>query len=90
MKCKIIIKIFSPYAGTGRGMFGGDDAIIYWKCEAGITLKEVLKIPITNAARERALMLASQQVIALFFLLQYQHYLHVSVSLRECTIAVTV
>ncbi|XP_055888207.1 cilia and flagella-associated protein 47-like isoform X1 [Biomphalaria glabrata] len=48
-------------AGTGRGMFGGDDAIIYWKCEAGITLKEVLKIPITNAARERALMLASQQ-----------------------------
>ncbi|KAH9504693.1 Cilia- and flagella-associated protein 47 [Bulinus truncatus] len=48
-------------AGTGRGMFGGDDSVIYWKSEVGMTLKEVLQIPITNAARERALILASQQ-----------------------------
>ncbi|XP_048239518.1 cilia and flagella-associated protein 47-like isoform X3 [Haliotis rufescens] len=48
-------------AGSGRGMFGGDDRVIYWKCEAGQILKENLLIPVTNMAKERTLTLAAQQ-----------------------------
>ncbi|XP_059154686.1 cilia- and flagella-associated protein 47-like isoform X2 [Physella acuta] len=48
-------------AGNGRGMFGGDDSIIYWKCDAGVTLKETLHIPVSNISKERALIQASQQ-----------------------------
>lgn len=48
-------------AGTGKGLFGGDDRVVYWKCEAGQELQENLIIPYSNQARERALRLASQQ-----------------------------
>lgn len=44
-------------------MFGGDDTVIYWKCESGQMLKEVLLIPVTNMIKERALILAAQQVM---------------------------
>lgn len=50
--------------GTGKGLFGGDDRVVYWKCEAGQTLQENLCIPHSNTARDRALMLASQQVMS--------------------------
>lgn len=48
-------------AGTGRGLFGGDDRVVYWKCESGQTLKESIHVPITNKAKERALLMAAQQ-----------------------------
>ncbi|XP_035825915.1 cilia- and flagella-associated protein 47 [Aplysia californica] len=48
-------------AGSGRGTFGGDESIIYWKCESGQTLKESLLIPVTNMVKERALIIAAQQ-----------------------------
>ncbi|XP_071134806.1 cilia- and flagella-associated protein 47-like isoform X3 [Mytilus edulis] len=47
-------------AGTGRGLFGGDDSVVYWKCESGQTLQENIHVPITNKAREKALLMASQ------------------------------
>ncbi|KAK7478911.1 hypothetical protein BaRGS_00029892 [Batillaria attramentaria] len=46
---------------TGGGVFGGDENVVYWKCEAGQMLKEKLLIPVTNMAKERALILAAQQ-----------------------------
>lgn len=49
-------------SGTGRGLFGGDDRVVYWKCEAGQTLKESIHVPITNKVKERALLMAAQQV----------------------------
>ncbi|KAK3096977.1 hypothetical protein FSP39_005325 [Pinctada imbricata] len=48
-------------AGTGRGYFGGDERVVYWKCDAGQTLEENLLVPITNKAKERALLMAAQQ-----------------------------
>ncbi|XP_013416633.1 cilia- and flagella-associated protein 47 isoform X1 [Lingula anatina] len=48
-------------AGRGRGMFGGDDDVIYWKCEANQSLTETISVPVTNAAREKALVIAGQQ-----------------------------
>ncbi|XP_052240686.1 cilia- and flagella-associated protein 47-like isoform X3 [Dreissena polymorpha] len=48
-------------AGTGKGLFGGDERVVYWKCEAGQELQENLTVPYNNNSRERALMLASQQ-----------------------------
>ncbi|XP_053397416.1 cilia- and flagella-associated protein 47-like isoform X4 [Mercenaria mercenaria] len=48
-------------AGTGKGLFGGDERVVYWKCEAGQELQEYLTVPFTNQAREKALLLASQQ-----------------------------
>jgi len=49
-------------SGTGKGLFGGDERVVYWKCEAGQELQENLSIPFNNQAREKALLLASQQV----------------------------
>ena len=49
--------------GSGRGTFGGDESVIYWKCESGQTLKETLLIPVTNMVKERALIIAAQQVL---------------------------
>ncbi|XP_064627283.1 cilia- and flagella-associated protein 47-like isoform X2 [Lineus longissimus] len=48
-------------AGSGRGQYGGDDSIVYWKCEVNQTLDETINVPISNAVREKALLLASQQ-----------------------------
>jgi hypothetical protein len=39
-----------------------DENAVYWKCEANQLLQEKLLIPVTNNARERALILAAQQV----------------------------
>jgi hypothetical protein len=50
---------FNDTTGTGRGLFGGDDRIVYWKCEAGQTLQENLHVPTTNKAREKALLMAA-------------------------------
>lgn len=55
------ISLFYP-PGTGGGLFGGDDRVVYWKCESGQTLKESIHVPITNKAKERALLMAAQQV----------------------------
>jgi len=49
-------------AGTGKGLFGGDERVVYWKCEAGQELQENLTVPYKNEARESALILASRQV----------------------------
>lgn len=35
--------------------------MVYWKCEAGTELAEALLLPVTNAAKENALVLASHQ-----------------------------
>ncbi len=43
-------------------MFGGDDSIVYWRCECGQTLQEKLQIPVINRAREQALVIAAKQV----------------------------
>ncbi|XP_041462969.1 cilia- and flagella-associated protein 47-like isoform X1 [Lytechinus variegatus] len=48
-------------AGSGRGLYGGDDRIIYWRCDSNSILNEELMVPITNSARERALVIAAQQ-----------------------------
>ena len=60
MSLPLLISIH--YTGTGHGLFGGDERVVYWKCEAGQVLKENLTIPLNNKAREKALLLASQQV----------------------------
>ncbi|XP_022089961.1 cilia- and flagella-associated protein 47-like isoform X2 [Acanthaster planci] len=48
-------------AGNGRGVYGGDDRVIYWRCDSNTVLREELIIPTTNAAREKALVVAAQQ-----------------------------
>ncbi|XP_071954714.1 cilia- and flagella-associated protein 47-like isoform X2 [Antedon mediterranea] len=48
-------------AGTGRGLYGGDDRVIYWRCDCNQVLKEDLAIPLTNSAYEQALVIAAQQ-----------------------------
>ncbi|XP_070567350.1 cilia- and flagella-associated protein 47-like [Ptychodera flava] len=48
-------------AGSGRGIYGGDERIIYWRCETNNTLQEEIHIPIANKARENALVIAAQQ-----------------------------
>ena len=45
-----------------RGADAGPDNVVYWKCEVKQKLEETLAIPITNAAREQALVIAAQQV----------------------------
>ena len=61
-KMSFSLLILIHYTGTGHGLFGGDERVVYWKCEAGQVLKENLTIPLNNKAREKALLLASQQV----------------------------
>ncbi|XP_070190234.1 cilia and flagella-associated protein 47-like isoform X3 [Littorina saxatilis] len=51
----------SSAALPGAGEYGGDDNVVFWKCEANQALKENLLIPVTNMAKERALILAAQQ-----------------------------
>lgn len=46
---------------SGKGLFGGDDRVVYWKCENDSTLKEKLLIPVTNEAKELALRVAARQ-----------------------------
>jgi len=47
--------------GRGLGQFGGRDDVIYWKCEVGQLLEEVLTVPMTNIRREEALITAAHQ-----------------------------
>ena len=42
-------------AHHGRGMYGGDDRVLYWKCDNGETFKENILIAKTNLAKENAL-----------------------------------
>ena len=42
-------------ARTGRGFFGGDERVVYWKCEHEESFTEDLYIPVVNEARENAL-----------------------------------
>ena len=51
------------FLGGGRGLFGGNDNIVYWKCECSQQLNETLSVPVTNPAREKALVIAAQQVV---------------------------
>lgn len=48
-------------AGRGQGLFGGDPTIIYWRCNADQKLSEVIKLPIVNDTREKALAIAAKQ-----------------------------
>ncbi|KAF6036684.1 CHDC2 [Bugula neritina] len=48
-------------ASRGLGQFGGRDDVIYWKCEVGQLLEEVLTVPMTNIRREEALITAAHQ-----------------------------
>ncbi|CAL1538368.1 unnamed protein product [Lymnaea stagnalis] len=60
----------------------GDSSIIYWRCEAGMTLKEILQIPVVNIAKERALIMASQQNMSDLELQRRQ----VTGTLMSCTV----
>lgn len=42
-------------ARSGRGVYGGDERVVYWKCEHDESFTEGLCIPIVNEARENAL-----------------------------------
>ena len=53
--------VLSSVTGRGLGQFGGRDDVIYWKCEEGQILEEVLTIPMTNIRREEALITAAHQ-----------------------------
>nr|XP_039264663.1 cilia- and flagella-associated protein 47-like isoform X2 [Styela clava] len=48
-------------AERGKGLFGGNEKIVYWKCETGTQLQETLLLPVTNEAKENALVIAAQQ-----------------------------
>ena len=50
-----------PPTGSGGG-YGGDDKVVYWKCEVGQILQENLSIPMKNLSRERALIHAARNV----------------------------
>ena len=50
-------------SGSGGG-YGGDDKVVYWKCEVGQVLQENLAIPMQNQSREKALITAAQNVSA--------------------------
>ncbi|XP_055954756.1 cilia and flagella-associated protein 47 [Patella vulgata] len=56
----IRISSAAPY-GNGRGLQGGEETVIYWKCDSGQPLKQTLLIPVTNMTKEKALILAAQQ-----------------------------
>lgn len=50
------VRISSAAAARGgRGRFGGDDRVVYWKCESGEAFTAELAVPLENAARESAL-----------------------------------
>ena len=42
-------------AHHGRGIYGGDDRVLYWKCESGETFTENIVIARTNLTKENAL-----------------------------------
>ena len=42
-------------ARSAQGIFGGDERVVYWKCDSNETFTENLYIPLTNSAREKAL-----------------------------------
>lgn len=42
-------------ARAGRGAFGGDERVVYWKCDNDESFTEDLYIPLVNEARENAL-----------------------------------
>ncbi|XP_075257847.1 cilia- and flagella-associated protein 47-like isoform X3 [Convolutriloba macropyga] len=58
-------RISSAAAASGsQGLYGGDDRIVYLRCEAKKEISETLHIPITNVARENALVIAAQQLMS--------------------------
>ena len=42
-------------AHHGRGIYGGDDRVLYWKCDSGETFTENILITRTNVTKENAL-----------------------------------
>lgn len=48
-------------ARAGRGAFGGDERVVYWKCDNDESFTEDLYIPLANEARENALAITAQQ-----------------------------
>jgi hypothetical protein len=54
----------------GKDLIGMDENIVFWKCECGRKLNESLSIPLRNAAKENALLLAATQVIPAICALQ--------------------
>jgi hypothetical protein len=42
-------------AHHGRGVYGGDDRVLYWKCDSGETFTENILIARTNLTKENAL-----------------------------------
>ncbi|XP_048577373.1 cilia- and flagella-associated protein 47-like isoform X2 [Nematostella vectensis] len=56
------IRISSAAAAQrGRGTFGGNDRVVYWKSDCDEVFTEELSLPLTNTAREHALAIAAQQ-----------------------------
>ena len=59
------IRISSGQAAVrGRGYFGGDLSIVYWKANVNHEIHETLYVPLRNDQLERALIEAAQEVCA--------------------------
>ena len=57
------IRISSGQAAVrGRGYFGGDLSIVYWKADVNHEIHETLYVPLRNDQLERALIEAAQEV----------------------------
>lgn len=57
------IRISSGQAAMrGRGYFGGDLSIVYWKADVNHEIHETLYVPLRNDQLERALIEAAQEV----------------------------
>ncbi|XP_065057284.1 cilia and flagella-associated protein 47-like isoform X2 [Rhopilema esculentum] len=44
-----------------RGLFGGDDRVVYWQCSVEDEIAEEILLPVINEAKEKALTIAAQQ-----------------------------
>ena len=50
------VRVSSSMAALhGRGVFGGDDRVLYWKCDNNESFTENILIPAINVAKESAL-----------------------------------
>ena len=60
----IVMYIFFLFCLDDKtGPFGGQEGVIYWRCEVGQTLNESIAVPMLNDAAEQALLTVAQQVI---------------------------
>ena len=63
------IRISSGQAAVrGRGYFGGDLSIVYWKADVNHEIHETLYVPLRNDQLERALIEAAQEIRAVYLM----------------------